>query len=59
LHLVALPVSALEQAEKLEQLRALENGIDIAVMRVNYDSLGVDVPEDVGRVEKSLATKWS
>ena len=57
LRLVALPVSALEQAEKLEQLRALENGISIAVVQVNYDSVGVDVPEDVGRVEKFLATK--
>jgi 3-deoxy-manno-octulosonate cytidylyltransferase (CMP-KDO synthetase) len=54
LRLVALPVSALEQAEKLEQLRALENGIIIAVVQVNYDSVGVDVPEDVGRVEKLL-----
>ena len=57
LRLVALPVSALEQAEKLEQLRALENGIGIAVVQVNYDCVGVDVPEDVGRVEKILATK--
>jgi len=54
LRLVKLPVSALEQAEKLEQLRALENGIIIAVVQVNYDSVGVDVPEDVGRVEKLL-----
>jgi len=54
LRLVALPVSALEQAEKLEQLRALENGITIAVVQVNYDSVGVDVPEDVARVEKLL-----
>ena len=57
LRLVALPVSALEEAEKLEQLRALENGIGIAVVQVNYDSVGVDVPEDVRRVEKTLATK--
>jgi len=54
LKLVKLPVSALEQAEKLEQLRALENGIEIAVVQVNYDSVGVDVPEDVERVEKIL-----
>ena len=40
--------------EKLEQLRALENGIQIAVAKVDYDSIGVDVPEDVGRVEKIL-----
>jgi 3-deoxy-manno-octulosonate cytidylyltransferase (CMP-KDO synthetase) len=57
LRLIRLPVSALEHAEKLEQLRALENGIDIAVVRVNYDTVSVDVPEDVGRVERILATK--
>jgi 3-deoxy-manno-octulosonate cytidylyltransferase (CMP-KDO synthetase) len=55
LRLVKHPVSALEQAEKLEQLRALENGIDIGVARVEYDSAGVDVPEDVERVERLLA----
>jgi 3-deoxy-manno-octulosonate cytidylyltransferase (CMP-KDO synthetase) len=55
LRLVKFPVSPLENAEKLEQLRALENGIQIAVVNVNYDSVGVDVPEDVNRVEKILA----
>jgi 3-deoxy-manno-octulosonate cytidylyltransferase (CMP-KDO synthetase) len=55
LRLVRFPVSPLEQAEKLEQLRALENGIGIAVVQVAYDSVGVDVPEDVARVEKILA----
>jgi 3-deoxy-manno-octulosonate cytidylyltransferase (CMP-KDO synthetase) len=54
LRLVQFPVSALEQAEKLEQLRALENGIEIAVEQVSYDSVGVDVPEDVARVERLL-----
>jgi 3-deoxy-manno-octulosonate cytidylyltransferase (CMP-KDO synthetase) len=54
LRLVKFPVSALENAEKLEQLRALENGIQIAVVTVNYDSVGVDVPEDVARVEAML-----
>ena len=52
--LVRLPVSVLEEAEKLEQLRALENGIPIAVVRVEYDSVGVDVPADVERVEELL-----
>ena len=55
LRLVKFPVSPLEQAEKLEQLRALENGIQIAVVRVNYDSVGVDVPADVERVERLLS----
>lgn len=54
LRLVQFPQSPLEQAEKLEQLRALENGIAIAVARVDYDSVGVDVPADVERVEALL-----
>ena len=54
LRLVQFPVSPLEQAEKLEQLRALENGIPIAVVRVKYDSVGVDSREDVERVERLL-----
>lgn len=54
LRLVQFPQSPLEQAERLEQLRALENGIDIAVARVDHDSIGVDVPADVGRVEALL-----
>ena len=55
LRLVKFPVSPLENAEKLEQLRALENGIPIAVVQVDYDSVGVDMPEDVARVEKVLS----
>ncbi|HEV2454676.1 MAG TPA: 3-deoxy-manno-octulosonate cytidylyltransferase [Verrucomicrobiae bacterium] len=54
LKLVKFPVSPLENAEKLEQLRALENGIEIAVVKVDYDSVGVDTPEDVAKVEKLL-----
>lgn len=54
LRLVKFPVSPLEDAEKLEQLRALENGISIAVVKVEYDSVGVDTPEDVAKVEKIL-----
>jgi 3-deoxy-manno-octulosonate cytidylyltransferase (CMP-KDO synthetase) len=56
LRLVKFPVSPLENAEKLEQLRALENGIQIGVVRVDYDSIGVDMPEDVQRVEAILKT---
>jgi 3-deoxy-manno-octulosonate cytidylyltransferase (CMP-KDO synthetase) len=56
LRLVQWPVSPLEQAEKLEQLRALENGISIAVVQVDYDSVGVDVPSDAARVERLLNT---
>lgn len=54
LRLVQYPVSPLERAEKLEQLRAMENGIGIAVVRVDYDSVGVDVPGDAARVERLL-----
>jgi len=54
LRLVKFPVSPLENAEKLEQLRALDNGIQIAVVTVDYDSIGVDAPEDVARVEAIL-----
>jgi 3-deoxy-manno-octulosonate cytidylyltransferase (CMP-KDO synthetase) len=57
LRLVRFPVSSLEAAEKLEQLRALENGIQIAVARVEYDSIGVDVPEDARRVEEILRSR--
>ena len=56
LRLVKFPVSPLETAEKLEQLRALENGIGIGVVRVDYDSIGVDMPGDVARVEQILST---
>jgi 3-deoxy-manno-octulosonate cytidylyltransferase (CMP-KDO synthetase) len=54
LRLVQFPVSPLEEAEKLEQLRALENGIGIAVVRVQYESVSVDAPADVRRVERLL-----
>ena len=55
LRLVKFPVSPLEHAEKLEQLRALDRGIGIAVVTVAYDSIGVDVPADVIRVEALLS----
>ena len=55
LRLVKFAVSPLERAEKLEQLRALENGIPIAVVEVDHDSVGVDVPADLKRVERMLA----
>jgi 3-deoxy-manno-octulosonate cytidylyltransferase (CMP-KDO synthetase) len=56
LRLVEYPVSALEGAERLEQLRALEQGIAIAVVTVQDGSVGVDVPADVERVETILRT---
>jgi 3-deoxy-manno-octulosonate cytidylyltransferase (CMP-KDO synthetase) len=48
----ALPVGPLEQFERLEQLRALENGFRIRVVETEYESLGVDTPEDLARVSR-------
>jgi 3-deoxy-manno-octulosonate cytidylyltransferase (CMP-KDO synthetase) len=44
----------LEEAEKLEQLRALENGIAIRVWETKHASLRVDTPNDVESVTKAL-----
>jgi 3-deoxy-manno-octulosonate cytidylyltransferase (CMP-KDO synthetase) len=52
---VQLPPSPLERAESLEQLRGLQHGLKIAVLRTSKPHLGVDRPEDVARVEKELA----
>lgn len=49
-----LKKSALEDAEKLEQLRILENGYDIKVIAVKHDSVGIDTLEDLNKVEKML-----
>jgi 3-deoxy-manno-octulosonate cytidylyltransferase (CMP-KDO synthetase) len=57
LRIVANPPSPLELAERLEQLRALELGIRIAVATVDHESIGVDVPTDVARVEAILASE--
>jgi 3-deoxy-manno-octulosonate cytidylyltransferase (CMP-KDO synthetase) len=55
-----LPVGPLERMERLEQLRAIENGHRIRVVETEYESLGVDTPEDLERVsalfEPSLRT---
>jgi 3-deoxy-manno-octulosonate cytidylyltransferase (CMP-KDO synthetase) len=52
---VALPPSPLELREKLEQLRALEAGMTIAVARVDEAPLSVDTPDDLERARKLLS----
>jgi len=51
-----LPVGPLEKAERLEQLRALENGHKIRVVETEYESVGVDTPADLERVTKLFET---
>ena len=53
---VGLPPSALEQRERLEQLRALEAGMRIDVAIVASVPLGVDTPADLERARKLLAS---
>jgi len=49
-----LPPGILERAERLEQLRLLENGIDIYVAPAPFDTIGVDTEEDLARAEEAL-----
>ncbi len=50
-----LPPSRLEMIEKLEQLRAIENGLRIRVKETIHETIGVDTPEDLERIEKCLS----
>jgi 3-deoxy-manno-octulosonate cytidylyltransferase (CMP-KDO synthetase) len=52
--LSSLPEGKLESLERLEQLRALENGFKIKVVDTDYDSAEVDVPEDIAKVEAEM-----
>lgn len=49
-----MPKSRLEQAEQLEQLRALEAGVKIRTVLTDIETVGVDTPEDLARVVKIL-----
>jgi 3-deoxy-manno-octulosonate cytidylyltransferase (CMP-KDO synthetase) len=51
------PESELERAERLEQLRFLDHGIDIHVAETPFDTVGVDTEEDLRRVEEVLGKK--
>lgn len=50
----SLPAGYLERAEKLEQLRVLENGYPIKVIKTEYDSIEIDTPEDIKEAENIL-----
>lgn len=52
-----LEPTPLERSESLEQLRALEHGYRIKVLKTDFKSIGVDTPEDLERVNKLLASK--
>lgn len=54
---VSLPPGKLEQCEKLEQLRALENGMRIKVIQTNFETIGIDTPEDLRKAEEFLAQR--
>ncbi len=51
------PQTPLEKAEKLEQLRILENGCRIKVVECHSDSLGIDVPADLQRAKEFLKVR--
>jgi 3-deoxy-manno-octulosonate cytidylyltransferase (CMP-KDO synthetase) len=52
---INMPESDLEKAEKLEQLRIIENGIPIKIVETNIGSIGVDCREDLAKVEELLS----
>ena len=55
LHFASLPPTPLEEAEKLEQLRALENGYRIRVVETAFDSVAVDTVDDLNRVREIVS----
>jgi 3-deoxy-manno-octulosonate cytidylyltransferase (CMP-KDO synthetase) len=50
----AMPQTFLELSEKLEQLRAIENGIRIRVVETEFESLGVDTPDDLTKARERM-----
>ncbi len=57
LKVAALEPTTLEQVEALEQLRVLEHGFSIKMVQTQYDSIGVDTPEDLERVRRLLTAE--
>ncbi len=53
----SLPPGMLEQAESLEQLRALENGMRIRCMTAGYRAVGIDTPEDLTRFRQIVESR--
>lgn len=54
LKITKLAISRLEELESLEQLRWLENGIEIYTTELPFDSFGIDTPEDLQKAEDFL-----
>ena len=52
LKFAAMPATFLEISEKLEQLRALENGVKIRVVETEFESIGVDTPDDLHKAQE-------
>lgn len=54
--IVKLPVGKLENLEKLEQLRWLENGLEVRVGKTIFETIGIDTPEDLKEAEKNYSS---
>ena len=54
---VELEESPNERIEKLEQMRALDNGFKIKTMETQYEGIGVDIKEDIGKVEMYMKNR--
>ena len=52
LKFAAMPATFLEMSEKLEQLRAIENGVTIRVVETEFESIGVDTPDDLIKAQE-------
>ncbi|MDD2853280.1 MAG: 3-deoxy-manno-octulosonate cytidylyltransferase [Desulfuromonadaceae bacterium] len=54
LKFAAMAPTFLEISEKLEQLRALENGVTIRVVETEFESIGVDTPDDLAKAQEQF-----